>query len=82
MSLERALSIHGLIPEAVPLVQSVTTDRPAGPSAKVRVHRRPPRGATVETTLVQRFFPVALRHHNPPPPLRRRDPRDPRPAVG
>ncbi|MBI5489793.1 MAG: type IV toxin-antitoxin system AbiEi family antitoxin domain-containing protein [Deltaproteobacteria bacterium] len=28
VSLERALSIHGLIPEAVPLVQSVTTGRP------------------------------------------------------
>lgn len=28
VSLERALSIHGLVPEAVPLVQSVTTGRP------------------------------------------------------
>jgi predicted transcriptional regulator of viral defense system len=28
VSLERALSIHGLIPEAVPLVQSITTGRP------------------------------------------------------
>ncbi len=28
VSLERALSIHGMIPESVPLVQSVTTGRP------------------------------------------------------
>jgi predicted transcriptional regulator of viral defense system len=28
VSLERALSIHGLIPERVPLIQSVTTSRP------------------------------------------------------
>ena len=28
ISLERALSIHGIIPEGVPLIQSVTTSRP------------------------------------------------------
>ncbi|MEW6488325.1 MAG: nucleotidyl transferase AbiEii/AbiGii toxin family protein [Thermodesulfobacteriota bacterium] len=35
-------------------------------SVKVEVDRRPPEGAGVETTLVQRFFPVALRHHDLP----------------
>jgi hypothetical protein len=31
---------------------------------KVEIDHRPPEGAQVETTLVQRFFPVALRHHD------------------
>lgn len=37
VSLERALSIHGLIPEAVPLVQSVTTGRPVTLDSAVAV---------------------------------------------
>jgi predicted transcriptional regulator of viral defense system len=35
VSLERSLSIHGLIPEGVPLVQSVTTARPAALSTPI-----------------------------------------------
>ncbi|MGQ0508587.1 MAG: hypothetical protein ACT4TC_25085 [Myxococcaceae bacterium] len=36
MSLERALSLHGLVPERVPLVQSVTTARPGRFETAVR----------------------------------------------
>lgn len=35
-------------------------------SIKVEVDLRPPRGSHVETTLVQRFFPVSLRHYDLP----------------
>lgn len=35
-------------------------------SIKLEIDLRPPRGATVETTLVHRFFPVSLRHHDLP----------------
>lgn len=35
-------------------------------SIKVEVDLRPPEGASVETTLVQQFFPVSLRHHDLP----------------
>jgi len=35
-------------------------------SIKIEVDLRPPRGANVETTLVQRFFPVSLRHYDLP----------------
>ena len=35
-------------------------------SVKLEIDLRPPAGAVVETTLVQRFFPVALRHHDLP----------------
>jgi predicted nucleotidyltransferase component of viral defense system len=35
-------------------------------SIKVEVDLRPPKGAGVETTLVQRFFPVSLRHYDLP----------------
>lgn len=37
-----------------------------GLSIKVEVDLRPPKGANIETTLVQRFFPVSLRHHDLP----------------
>jgi len=33
---------------------------------KVEIDRKPPKGAGIETTLVQRPFPVALRHHDLP----------------
>jgi predicted nucleotidyltransferase component of viral defense system len=35
-------------------------------SVKIEIDRRPPAAARVETTLVQRFFPIALRHHDLP----------------
>jgi predicted nucleotidyltransferase component of viral defense system len=35
-------------------------------SVKVEADLRPPKGAVVETTLVQRFFPVSLRHYDLP----------------
>jgi predicted nucleotidyltransferase component of viral defense system len=35
-------------------------------SIKVDADLRPPKGAVVETTLVQRFFPVSLRHYDLP----------------
>lgn len=35
-------------------------------SIKLEIDLRPPRGAVVETTLVHRFFPVSLRHHDLP----------------
>jgi hypothetical protein len=33
---------------------------------KVEIDRNPPKGAVIETTLVQRPFPIALRHHDLP----------------
>jgi len=33
---------------------------------KVEIDRRPPEGAVIDTTLVQRPFPIALRHHDLP----------------
>lgn len=50
----------------LPRLLGWSADPRLGLSVKVEVDRRPPRGATVETTLVQRFFPVALRHHDLP----------------
>lgn len=35
-------------------------------SIKLEIDLRPPAGAGIETTLVQRFFPVAVRHHDLP----------------
>ena len=35
-------------------------------TVKVEIDGRPPRGGFVETTLIQRFFPIALRHHDLP----------------
>jgi len=35
-------------------------------SIKIEMDLRPPRGASVETTLVQQFFPVSLRHYDLP----------------
>lgn len=33
-------------------------------SIKLEIDLRPPEGAVLETRLVQRFFPIALRHHD------------------
>lgn len=41
-----------------------TTDPRLGLSIKVEADLAPPSGAKVETTLIQRFFPVALVHHD------------------
>lgn len=35
-------------------------------SIRIEFDRRPPAGAGIETTLIQRFFPVMLRHHDLP----------------
>ena len=35
-------------------------------SIRLEFDRRPPAGARIETTLIQRFFPVVLRHHDLP----------------
>ncbi len=35
-------------------------------SIKLEIDLRPPAGARLETTLIQRFFPVAIRHHDLP----------------
>ena len=35
-------------------------------SIRLEFDRRPPAGAGIETTLIQRFFPVMLRHHDLP----------------
>lgn len=43
-----------------------STDPRARFSVKLEIDLDPPTGAHVETTLVQRFFPVALRHHDLP----------------
>lgn len=37
-----------------------------GLSIRAEVDLRPPKGAVTETTLVQRFFPVAIRHYDRP----------------
>lgn len=42
-----------------------STDPRIGLSLRVEADLRPPAGARAETTLIQRFFPVALRHHDP-----------------
>lgn len=41
-----------------------TRDPRVGLSIRVEADLRPPSGARTETTLIQRFYPVALRHHD------------------
>lgn len=41
-----------------------TSDARTKLSIKVEIDRNPPAGARARTTLVQRFFPVAIRHHD------------------
>jgi len=43
-----------------------TRDRRVKLGIKVEIDRRSPAGAEVETTLVQRFFPIAVAHHDVP----------------
>jgi hypothetical protein len=43
-----------------------TSDPRLALSIRLEIDQNPPAGAVCETTLVQRFFPIALRHHNLP----------------
>jgi hypothetical protein len=52
---------EGLLKEA-----GTKADPRLGLSIRLEFDRRPPAGAVIETTLVQRFFPVMLRHHDLP----------------
>jgi predicted nucleotidyltransferase component of viral defense system len=51
---------------ALPRELGWTTDPRAALSVKVEIDCNPPTGARSETTLIQRFFPIALRHHDLP----------------
>jgi hypothetical protein len=50
--------------EGLPRLVGYSTDARLALTVKVEIDTNPPAGATVETTLVQRFFPLALRHHD------------------
>lgn len=52
--------------DGLPAACGWTTDPRLGLSLRVEIDLRPPAGARAETTLIQRFFPLALRHHDPP----------------
>jgi len=52
--------------EGLPQALGVSDDPRLALAVKIEVDLRPPEGAGFETTLVQRFFPVALRHHDLP----------------
>jgi len=50
--------------EGLPRDLDLTADPRQALSVKVEIDTRPPEGAGCETTLVNRFFPIALRHHD------------------
>jgi predicted nucleotidyltransferase component of viral defense system len=52
--------------ESLPRDIGWSTDPRVALSIKLEVDTAPPTGATIETSLVQRWFPVALRHHDLP----------------
>jgi len=52
--------------EGLPRALGWSEDPRLALAVKVEMDLRPPEGAGVETTLVQRFFPVAVRHHDLP----------------
>jgi len=52
--------------EGVPKDCGFASDPRLALSVKVEIDTRPPDGATLTTTLVQRYFPVALVHHDLP----------------
>lgn len=52
--------------EKIPQELGWTSDPRLALSVKIEVDLDPPAGAAVETTLIQRFFPIALRHHDLP----------------
>lgn len=51
--------------DGLPEICGWSTDPRIGLSLRVEADLRPPGGARAETTLIQRFFPIALRHHDP-----------------
>ncbi|MBI5489792.1 MAG: nucleotidyl transferase AbiEii/AbiGii toxin family protein [Deltaproteobacteria bacterium] len=52
--------------DALPRDVGWSSDPRLALKVKVEIDLAPPDGAVVETTLVQRFFPIALRHHDLP----------------
>lgn len=52
--------------DGLPAACGWNADPRVGLSLRVEADLHPPAGAHAETTLVQRFFPVALRHHDLP----------------
>jgi predicted nucleotidyltransferase component of viral defense system len=52
--------------EGIPRLVGFSTDPRLALTVKVEIDRNAPAGANVKTTLVQRFFPIALRHHDLP----------------
>ena len=52
--------------EGLPRLVGYSTDPRLALTVKIEIDTNPPTGAEVETTLVQRFFPIALRHHDLP----------------
>ena len=52
--------------EGIPRLVGFSADPRLALTVKVEIDGNPPEGASVETTLVQRFFPIALRHHDLP----------------
>jgi predicted nucleotidyltransferase component of viral defense system len=52
--------------QGIPAAIGTTNDKRLSISIKVDVDSLPPAGANLETTLIQRFFPVALRHYDLP----------------
>jgi predicted nucleotidyltransferase component of viral defense system len=50
--------------EGLPAELGLVPDPRLALTVKVEIDTRPPAGARVETTLIQRFFPIALRHHD------------------
>lgn len=52
--------------EGLPRFVGYSTDPRLALTVKIEIDTNPPPGAGVETTLVQRFFPLALRHYDLP----------------
>lgn len=52
--------------EGLPAALDLTGDARLALSIRLEVDSAPPAGAGVETTLIQRFFPIALVHHDLP----------------
>ncbi len=52
--------------EGLPAELGLTADARLALSVKMEIDCRPPAGAEVETTLIHRFFPIAIRHHDLP----------------
>jgi hypothetical protein len=61
---ERAIANAFYRFEGLPQALGWSEDPRLALAVKVEIDLKPPEGAGVETTLVQRFFPVALRHYD------------------